>query len=53
MGITPRPQHIFEADKFADQIFSKATKEQQEMLEAIRVRLLRLNRDHLKRLEEL
>lgn len=47
-----KPEHILEAEKLASIIYEKSPKEQQEMMEALKIRLIRLNSQHLEILKK-
>ena len=46
-----KEDHIYTAEKFAEQIYDHSPVKQQEMLEAIKIRIVQLNKEHLKRIQ--
>lgn len=47
MTLAIKSSHILEAEKMAEKIYGECPVKQQEMLEALKDRLVTLNRDHL------
>jgi len=47
MTLSIKPHHVFETEKMAESIYRRSPKEQQEMLEALKERLIALTKEHL------
>jgi hypothetical protein len=53
MTITPKPQHVHDAEKMAEAIYKFGPIEQQQMLETIKTKLIELGNGHVKSLQEI
>lgn len=52
MTLTIKPSHVVAAEKMAESIYNRCPVEQQEMMDTIKHRMIKLNEQHLEILKK-